>query len=66
MTAVLNLGKFSWTTCNDPDCRKNLKHVKERRKVALAVVGPDAQAPPWRLPVCSYSLIVTKIALIVL
>ena len=54
LTAVPNLGRFSWTYCNPPNCSS---HEKGRKLVELSPkVGPDAQAPPWSLPVCSYSL----------
>jgi hypothetical protein len=59
MTAVRNLGKFSWTYCdapNCPDCLESNKHTKALKEVEKVVVGHDAPDPPWKLPVCSYSL----------
>jgi hypothetical protein len=53
LTAVPNLGRFSWTYCDPPNCPS---HKKGRKMVKLSKVGPDAQAPPWSLPLCSYSL----------
>ncbi|KAM6500022.1 hypothetical protein JOM56_003036 [Amanita muscaria] len=46
MSAVLNLGKFFWTFCND-NCASIPKHQEEIEKVRRVRVGPDAQAPPW-------------------
>jgi len=51
MTAVPNLGKFSWTTCKVPSCLMKSKHKKAIERVAQALVGPDAKAPLWRIPV---------------
>ncbi|KAM6503004.1 hypothetical protein JOM56_002981 [Amanita muscaria] len=46
MSAILNLGKFFWTFCNDT-CASIPKHQEEIEKVRRVRVGPDAQAPPW-------------------
>jgi hypothetical protein len=55
MTAVPNLGKFSWMTCTDDRCLTIPKRQNEREKVEYTVVGPDAKAPPWNLNVRSFS-----------
>jgi hypothetical protein len=44
MSAVPNLGTFSWTFCNVMNCHEVLKRAGE------VVAGPDAQDPPWSLP----------------
>lgn len=61
MTEVPNLGKFNWEKCTK--CHGDYIHDGHGRAVTAiekAKVGPDAQNPPWRLPVCSYSLIHEK------
>lgn len=52
MTAVPNLGKFSWTFCKVTNCLMEPKHKKAIERVAQVVVGPDAKAPLRRIPVC--------------
>jgi hypothetical protein len=52
MTAVPNLGKFSWPTCTVPSCPMESKHKKVIERVVQVLVGPDAKAPLWRIPVC--------------
>ncbi|KAK2467450.1 hypothetical protein APHAL10511_000305 [Amanita phalloides] len=47
MTEVPNLGKFSWTTCNNCDPGHRLKAKKQNKETLR---GPDALAPPWHLP----------------
>ncbi|KAK2467449.1 hypothetical protein APHAL10511_000304 [Amanita phalloides] len=47
MAEVPNLGKFSWTTCNDCGAKHQLT-TKKQNKVTPR--GPDALAPPWDLP----------------
>jgi len=49
MISVPNLGNFARVSCTDEACLTTLKHQNEREKVACAVVGPDAQDPPWIL-----------------
>lgn len=55
MTAVPKLGEFTWTKCADAECLKSLAHQRQRDRVALAVIGPDAKAPPWNLKACLLS-----------
>ena len=52
MTAVSNLGKFSWTTCKVPNGLMESKHKKVIERVVQVLVGPDAKAPLWRITVC--------------
>jgi hypothetical protein len=52
MTAVPNLSKFSWTTCKVPNCLMESIHKTATERVAQVLVGPDAKAPLWRIPVC--------------
>jgi hypothetical protein len=52
MTAVPNLGKFSWTACKVPTCLMESKHKKAIERVVQALVGPDAKAPLWHILVC--------------
>ncbi|KAK2459413.1 hypothetical protein APHAL10511_008568 [Amanita phalloides] len=41
----------TWGIKSDDDCNRNSKHQKARKKVEKTPFGPDALAPPWRLPV---------------
>jgi hypothetical protein len=57
ITAVPNLDMFSWTYCTARKCGRFASHSRAREQVSDHVrIGPDAQVPPWILPVCSYSL----------
>jgi hypothetical protein len=56
MTAVPNLGKFSWTFCKGSNCLAERRHKKAIERVEAVVVGPDTTVTPWRIPVCSCSL----------
>ncbi|KAF8351680.1 hypothetical protein F5887DRAFT_1069354 [Amanita rubescens] len=51
MTAIHNLGEFSWTSCPANDCDTNIQHknLKEQGNQAVIQAGPDARAPPWNL-----------------
>ena len=52
MTAVRNLGEFNWTSCCFKGCNRNL-NIHEKAKEwtkEVAVLGPDAQTPPWNIP----------------
>jgi hypothetical protein len=49
MEAVRNLDKFSWTYCEDPNCKTLNKHKALRHEIAETKIGPDAQNPPWNL-----------------
>lgn len=51
MNAVRGLGKFTWTYWDALDCSVSKTHVKEKEKVKMLNVGPDALDPPWKLPV---------------
>ncbi|KAK2463017.1 hypothetical protein APHAL10511_004974, partial [Amanita phalloides] len=48
MIEVPNMGKFSWTTCDDDNC--NALHRRARKQAKETLIGPDALDPPWRLP----------------
>ena len=52
MTAIRDMGEFSWTFCTANDCDTNPKHLRQQELVDLAgqSVGPDAQTTPWSLP----------------
>lgn len=57
MSAVVNLGKFSWThsSCSDVLCSTLSKHQKQVNIAKHTAVGPDAQNPPWNLDVRSFA-----------
>lgn len=51
MTAVHNLGEFNWTSCCVKGCNRNPNiHEKAKEWAKEAVLGPDAQTPPWNIP----------------
>ena len=56
MDSVGKLGKFSWTYCEDPKCKRLGKHQRLLDEIATIKVGPDAREPPWDFNVSSFAL----------